>query len=193
MLSNLSKYKVLLASKSPRRHELLSELRVPFNVVTIGGIDESYPDSLKAEDIPEYLANKKADHYISQFTGNEMVITADTLVILEDRVLGKPRDSKEATEMLHSLSGKVHKVVTGVCISTHHKRVSFSSVTEVKFADLSADDIKYYVDNYQPFDKAGSYGIQEWIGCVSVEWIKGSYYNVMGLPVHRLYNELKKF
>ena len=193
MLENLKKFKVLLASKSPRRRELLSELRIPFGVVNIGGIDESYPSSLPAEEIPLFLANKKADVYMSNFNGNELVITADTLVIADGRVLGKPHTHEEAISMLASLSGKVHKVVTGVSISTHGRRTTFASETEVKFADISREDIAYYVENYLPLDKAGAYGIQEWIGCVAVEWIKGSFYNVMGLPVHQLYKELKNF
>lgn len=193
MLENLKKFKVLLASKSPRRRELLSELRIPFGVVNIGGIDESYPSSLPGEEIPLFLANKKADVYMSNFNGNELVITADTLVIADGRVLGKPHTHEEAISMLASLSGKVHKVVTGVSISTHGKRTTFASETEVKFADISREDIAYYVENYLPLDKAGAYGIQEWIGCVAVEWIKGSFYNVMGLPVHQLYKELKNF
>ena len=193
MLDNLKKYKILLASKSPRRRELLAELRIPFNVVSIGGIDETYPDTLPCDEIPQYLANKKADVYISTLKGEELVITADTLVILDGEVLGKPHGHEEAEAMLARLSGKVHKVVTGVCVSTRMKRITFSTVTEVKFADLSAEDITYYVENFLPFDKAGAYGIQEWIGCVAVEWIKGSFYNVMGLPVHQLCTVLKTF
>lgn len=193
MLDNLRKYKVLLASKSPRRRELLAELRIPFHVVSIGGTDESYPDTIPAEEIPQYLANKKADAYMANFKGDELVITADTLVILDGDVLGKPHGHKEAEEMLARLSGKVHKVVTGVCVSTRMKRITFSTVTEVKFAELEPEDITYYVENFLPFDKAGAYGIQEWIGCVAVEWIRGSFYNVMGLPVHQLFTELKSF
>lgn len=193
MLDNIRKYKVLLASKSPRRRELLSQLRVPFSVISIGGIDESYPDSMPAEEIPPYLANIKADAYMKTMSEQELVITADTLVILGDKVLGKPKNHDEAVEMLTTLSGKTHKVVTGVCISTHRRRTTFSTVTEVTFAELSAEDIEYYVENFLPYDKAGAYGIQEWIGCVAVESIHGSYYNVMGLPVHQLYKELRNF
>lgn len=192
MLENLSKYKILLASKSPRRQELLKSLRIKYNCISLSGLDESYPQSLEAEEVPEFLANKKADGYSSVIQGNELLITADTLVILEDRILGKPKNHSEAVAMLKSLSGKIHKVVTGVCISTKSHRKSFSVVTEVKFAEISESDINYYVNTFTPFDKAGAYGIQEWIGCVAVEWIRGSYYNVMGLPVHRLYEELKK-
>ena len=193
MFENLRKYKILLASKSPRRRELLSQLRIPFNVISIGGIDETYPSSIATEDIPQYLANMKANAYMKTFCDNELIITADTLVILGDKVLGKPKDHDEAVRMLKDLSGKTHNVITGVCLSTHGRRISFSATTEVRFADLSDESIDYYVENFLPYDKAGAYGIQEWIGCVAVESISGSYYNVMGLPVHQLYNELKNF
>lgn len=193
MFENLRKYKILLASKSPRRRELLSQLRIPFNVISIGGIDETYPSSIATEDIPQYLANMKANAYMKTFCDNELIITADTLIILGDKVLGKPKDHDEAVRMLKDLSGKTHKVITGVCLSTHGRRISFSATTEVRFADLSDESIEYYVENFLPYDKAGAYGIQEWIGCVAVESISGSYYNVMGLPVHQLYNELKNF
>lgn len=193
MLNNLKKYRILLASKSPRRRELLSQLRIPFNVVTIGGIDESYPEDLAADEIPQYIANKKADAYASCIKDNELIITADTLVILDGKVLGKPKDHDEAEKMLSELSGKTHKVITGVSISTASKRTTFSTTTEVSFATLSPSDITYYVENFLPFDKAGAYGIQEWIGCVAVEGITGSFYNVMGLPVHQLYKELSIF
>lgn len=193
MLDNLRDYKVLLASKSPRRRELMSQLRVPFSVINLGGIDESYPDNLPADQIPQYLSNIKADAYINNMKGRELIITADTLVIVDDKVLGKPANHDEAVKMLTELSGKTHKVVTGVCISTHDKRTSFSTTTEVKFSNISQQDIEYYVENFLPFDKAGAYGIQEWIGCVAVESINGSFYNVMGLPVHQLYKELKNF
>lgn len=193
MLENLSKYKILLASKSPRRRELFSDLRIPFNIINIRGIDESFPMEMSPDLIPEFLANKKADEYISTFNDNELIITADTLVILNDKVLGKPKDRGEAIKMLKELSGKKHKVITGVCITSKTKRKSFSVMTEVKFATIEEKDIIYYVNTFKPFDKAGAYGIQEWIGCISVEWIKGSYYNVMGLPVQKLYEELRQF
>lgn len=193
MLENLRKYKILLASKSPRRRELLSQLRVPFKVINQGGIDESYPADMDPEEIPIYLADKKADAYIKNLKTDELVITSDTLVILDGKVLGKPKTPEEAKEMLKSLSGVVHKVVSGVCVATPGRRITFSNTTKVKFATLSEDDIDYYVENFMPLDKAGAYGIQEWIGCVAVEWIEGSYYNVMGLPVNQLYRELKQF
>ena len=144
-------------------------------------------------EIPLFLANRKADAYLERISDNDMIITADTLVICEDRVCGKPKDIESAVDMLMSLSGKVHKVVTGVCILTNTRRTSFTSQTEVKFATLDESEVRFYVENYMPLDKAGSYGIQEWIGCAAVEKIDGSFYNVMGLPVHRLYQELKLF
>lgn len=193
MLENLNKYHILLASKSPRRRELLSNLRVPFNCISLGGIDETYPKDMPANEVPQFLANKKADAYISNINTNEMVITADTLVIKGDKIYGKPKNQEEALSMLGELSGEIHKVISGVCILTKDRRTSFTSETEVKFANLNDEDIRYYIENYLPLDKAGAYGIQEWIGCVAVEWIKGSFYNVMGLPVHRLYQELKLF
>ena len=193
MLANLDKYKILLASKSPRRRELLQQLRLPFNVVTLGGIDESFPDSVPRIDVPQFVSEKKADAFQKIITDNELVITADTMVICDNHILGKPKNGKEAREMLRLLSGKTHKVATGVTITTKNRRTSFTTVTDVTFCELSDEEIDYYVDNFQPFDKAGAYGIQEWIGSVAVTEIKGSYHNVMGLPVHRLYQELKLF
>lgn len=193
MFENLKKYDILLASKSPRRRELLTQLRLPFKVVTIGGIDESYPESLPAEEVPLYLANLKADAYLKMLRDNELIITADTLVILGNRIMGKPADSLEAIGMLTALSGKTHHVVSGVSLTTRDRRTSFTVKTDVTFAPLTPEEIEYYVDNFLPFDKAGAYGIQEWIGCVAVEKIDGSFYNVMGLPVHQLYKELERF
>ncbi|MDE6443821.1 MAG: Maf family nucleotide pyrophosphatase [Muribaculaceae bacterium] len=192
MLENLKDYKIFLASKSPRRRELLQLLRVPFTVLTIGGIDESFPAALPLREVPEYISSKKADVYRERLNDKEIVITADTMVICGDKILGKPADGKEAVEMLKELSGKTHQVVTGVTLATRHSKKSFSTVTDVTFSDISADDIIYYVNNFQPFDKAGAYGIQEWIGAVAVSGIRGSFYNVMGLPVHQLYKELSK-
>lgn len=193
MLENLNKYHILLASKSPRRRELLSDLRIPFSSINLGGIDESYPEEMPKTEVPQHIANKKADAYLENIHDNEMIITADTLVIKGDKIYGKPKSREDAEQMLRELSGKVHTVITGVCILTVDRRTSFTSTTEVKFAELSEEDINYYVENYLPLDKAGAYGIQEWIGCIAVEWINGSFYNVMGLPVHRLYQELKLF
>lgn len=193
MLINLQKYRIVLGSASPRRKELLSGLDIDFDVEVIPGIDESYPEELTAHEIPLYIARKKADAYVAKMTDNELLITADTIVATEGHILGKPADRVEAIGMLRRLSGRVHEVATGVCISTKEKNVSFSVVSKVSFAKIDDEDILYYVDKYRPYDKAGSYGIQEWIGYVGVEAIDGSFYNVMGLPVQRLYQELKKF
>jgi len=193
MLENLNGYKIFLASKSPRRRELLQMLRIPFKVVTINGIDESFPDDISPLQVPEFISRKKAKVYLERMQPKELVITADTMVICGDRIMGKPKNPEDAVEMLLCLSGKTHQVATGVTISTADRTISFSSVTDVTFAPLSEEEIRFYVDNYQPFDKAGAYGIQEWIGAVAVSGINGSYYNVMGLPVHRLFQELKQF
>lgn len=183
----------MLASKSPRRRDLLKQLRIPFNVVSLGGLTEEYPESLPKADVAQYLSNRKADAYMSMLKSDDLLITADTVVVLEDKIYGKPKDNADAERMLTELSGKEHKVITGVTIATLDKRTTFSVSTAVKFAELDPDDIKYYVENFLPLDKAGAYGIQEWIGCVGVESICGSYYNVMGLPVHRLFKELSLF
>ena len=187
------KYKIILASKSPRRREILALLHKPFTVVTIDGIDESYPDNLEPEKVSEYISKKKAEAFLQKIGNDEMIITADTVVICDGQILGKPTDEKEAMEMLRLLSGKTHKVTTGVTVATKEKRISFTSETLVSFAKITDDEIRYYVDTFHPFDKAGAYGIQEWIGAIAVAKIDGSFYNVMGLPVHRLYQELKKF
>lgn len=193
MLANLQKYRIVLGSNSPRRKELLTGLDIEFEVEVIPGIDESYPDALISEDIPLYIARKKAEAYLKKMSDDELLITADTIVATYDRILGKPDTREEAIEMLGYLSGHVHEVVTGVCLTTKEKTASFSVASAVCFAKLEEEDIIYYVDKYRPFDKAGSYGIQEWIGYIGVEAINGSFYNVMGLPVQRLYQELKKF
>lgn len=192
MLENLEKYNILLASKSPRRRELLSELRIPFTVISIG-INESYPADMPPEDVPVYLSRKKADAYRRLLQDDELVITSDTVVVLEGRILEKPKSIEEAGRMLKDLSGRTHKVVTGVTIMTSARTSTFDCVTAVTFSELSSDEIEYYVRNFRPLDKAGAYGIQEWIGCVAVSKIEGSFYNVMGLPVHRLYRELQTF
>lgn len=193
MLKNLKNYRILLGSKSPRRRELLQMMRIPFNVVNINGVEEKYPEEMPAVEVPIYLSGIKSDAYLPHLKEDELVITADTLVINDDKILGKPHNAEEACFMLRSLSGKTHLVVTGVTITGLKERTSFSVSTEVTFGELSDEDIKYYVDNFLPIDKAGAYGIQEWIGGVAVEKINGSYYNVMGLPIHRLYKELKLF
>lgn len=193
MLDNLNNYKILLASKSPRRKEILSMLSLPFRIIAIDGVDESYPDSLPEMEVSEFISRKKAAAYSKDLNDDELVITADTIVICNHEILGKPKDEEDAKKMLRKLSGKTHYVTSGVTILTTKKQVSFTAVSEVSFAELTDEEISYYVDNYHPLDKAGAYGIQEWIGAVAVKSINGSFYNVMGLPVHRLYQELKKF
>lgn len=193
MLSNIKKYKVLLASNSPRRRELLSQLRIPFKNINLGGIDETYPEDTPPMEVAAYIANKKADAYLDLVRDNEMIITADTVVVLGDKVIGKPKDTEDAVHQLIELSNNTHKVVSAVCILTKDKRTIFTNVTDVTFGEITKEEAVYYVENYMPLDKAGSYGIQEWIGCVAVVKINGSFYNVMGLPVHQLYHELKNF
>lgn len=191
MLENLKKYKVILASNSPRRKELLSGLGIDYEVRTLPDVDESYPESLQGADIPLYISKEKADAYRALLQPGELMITADTIVWLDGRVLGKPKDREDALQMLRDMSGRTHEVFTGVCITTTDWQRSFAAQTEVRFAQLTEEEITYYVDCYQPMDKAGSYGVQEWIGFIGVENISGSYFNIMGLPVQRLYRELK--
>ncbi len=193
MLDNLKKYNIVLASNSPRRKELLQRMGVNFKVRTLFGIDESYPDSLRGEDIVRYISRNKAQAYRSSMAPNELLITADTIVYVEGEVMGKPKTAEQAKEMLHKLSGKSHQVITGVTIVTADRTEDFGVTSQVKFAEITDEEISFYVDNYLPFDKAGAYGIQEWIGIVAVEEIKGSYFNVVGLPVQRLYQKLKTF
>ena len=192
LLDKLKQYNVVLASNSPRRRELLADLGIDFKVRTIKGIDESYPHDMPVLEIAEFISQKKAQAYQRQMGENEIIITADTVVILGNEVLGKPANTADACRMLRELSGNTHKVVTGVTIVMPGRMSSFSAVTDVEFAQLSDEDIDFYVDNYRPLDKAGAYGIQEWIGCMGVRHINGSFYNVMGLPLHRLYSELDR-
>ena len=192
MLENLNKYKIILASNSPRRKELLSGLGVAYEVKTLPDVDESYPDGLSGEEIAKHIARGKAEAYRSLIQADELVITADTIVWLDGTVMGKPKDEEEAKDMLMCLSGKTHQVITGVCLTTASMQKTFATVTDVTFATLTDEEVDYYVTRYQPMDKAGSYGVQEWIGFVVVENLSGSYFNVMGLPIQRLYTELKK-
>lgn len=192
MLDNLEKYKVILASGSPRRRELMAGLGVNYEVRILPDVDESYPNTLQGEEIPLYIAKEKADAYIPMMQPDELIITADTIVWLDGKVLGKPRDREDALQMLRTMSGRTHEVFTGVCITTTDWQRSFTAQTEVRFATLSEDEIIYYVDNFKPMDKAGAYGVQEWSGFIGVENISGSYYNIMGLPVQKLYRELLK-
>lgn len=180
--------KIILASNSPRRKELLSGLGFDFEVKVLKGVDESYPEDLDACKVPEYIAREKASAY--SIGDDELVITADTVVIVDDVILGKPHSRNDAYCMLRMLSGRKHSVVTGVCLSTNAQQRCLSVKTEVEFKQLSDDEIYYYIDNYRPYDKAGAYGIQEWIGYVGVVSIMGSYFNVMGFPVQRVYEEL---
>lgn len=192
-LDNLYKYEVLLASASPRRRELLAQLNIDFEIAPYIDIDESYPSSMVATEVAPHLSLLKANAYKDLITNNQLIITADTVVINDGKVLGKPASKQEAFDMLKSLSGHIHSVVTGVSITTAYQQITFSADTQVEFAPLEDDEIKWYVDHFSPLDKAGAYGIQEWIGCIGIRNINGSYYNVMGLPLHRLYCELKKF
>lgn len=190
MLDNLKQYHIVLASNSPRRRELLTGLGVDFEVRVLPGIDESYPATLSADQVAQFIATKKAGAYT--VADNELLITADTVVIVGDTVLGKPHDADDARRMLHAISGQTHQVVTGVCLKTASREHSFSVTTDVTFKVLTDDEIDYYITHYKPFDKAGAYGIQEWIGYIGVTGICGSYFNVMGLPVQRIYIELEQ-
>ncbi|MDY5078064.1 MAG: Maf-like protein [Bacteroidaceae bacterium] len=181
--------RIILASNSPRRRELLAGLDIDFEVRVKEDIGEDYPPHLSMEEIPQYISRVKSEAY--SLEPDELIITADTIVWTDNRVLGKPTSAIEAQKMLQRLSGKTHQVVTGVTLATTEWSTSFASVTDVTFASLSDEEIRYYVDRYAPMDKAGAYGVQEWIGYVGVTRLAGSYFNVMGLPVQRLYSELK--
>ena len=188
----LENYKIILGSKSPRRQELLKGLDIDFEIKNID-VEENYPADLQIDKVPEYIALKKADAYKEFLQNNTLLITADTIVAHNGKVFGKPKDENDAKNMLKTLSNSTHEVITGVCITTKTQQKIFSVVTKVTFAPLTDSEIDYYIEKYKPFDKAGSYGIQEWIGFVCVEKIEGSYYNVMGLPIQRIYQVLKKF
>lgn len=183
---------IILASNSPRRRELLSGLGLDFEVRVLPGIDESHPAELQGGDIPLYISKKKADAYVASLQPDQLLITADTIVWLDGEVLEKPKDEADACRMLHELSGKTHQVFTGVCVTTTEKQVSFSCRSDVTFCQLTDEEINHYVQCYRPLDKAGAYGVQEWIGYVGVERIEGSFFNVVGLPVQRLYQALKQ-
>ena len=187
------KWKIILASNSPRRKQLLAGLDIPFEVRVLQDIDESYPHDLPVSEIAEFISRKKASAYLHTMSSDELVITADTVVILGQQVMGKPHDETEAKHMLSALSGHTHQVTTGVTLSTHNRQLSFSVTTDVTFKKLSSDEIDYYVSTYRPTDKAGAYGIQEWIGYIGVTALEGSYFNVMGLPVQRIYEALRTF
>lgn len=190
---DMNNHVILLASKSPRRQELMQLLDLKFEIPASIEVEETYPSSLPAEKVPEYLSQKKASAYLNILKENEILVTADTVVILGSEILGKPHSEDDAIDMLKKLSGNTHKVVTGVTITSYTMQKTFSAITEVDFDILSDEDIRHYVSHYRPLDKAGAYGIQEWIGAVGIKAIRGSFYNVMGLPVHRLYKELRAF
>jgi septum formation protein len=191
-MEKLNKFKLLLASKSPRRQYLLTELGLTFEVKT-KEVDESFPEDLKAQEIPLYLCKKKADAFDEELSENTVVITADTIVWVDNQVLNKPENFEDAVRMLKILSGKKHEVYTGVCLKSASKIKTFYAKTDVFFKELSDEEINYYITNYNPYDKAGAYGAQEWIGYIAVEKIVGSYFNVMGLPVKEVYEELMDF
>ena len=193
MLDNLQKYHIILASNSPRRRELLAGLGILFTVKVLPDIDESYPDTLPVEQIAQFIAQTKAEAYRQTMTADELIITADTVVIVDNKVLGKPHDADDAHRMLRAISGCTHQVITGVCLTTSDRQRCFSVSTDVTFKKLSEEEISYYINTYRPFDKAGAYGIQEWIGYIGVTGLQGSYFNVMGLPVQRIYEELTAF
>ncbi len=189
----LEEYKIILGSNSPRRRELLSGLDIPFEVRTISDVEEIYPPDLRREEIPVYLSKLKAAAYAREIDNNTLLITADTIVWLNGKVYGKPADEEQARQMLRDLSGKTHEVITGVCLTSNEKQKVFFAVSKVKFGVLEENEILYYVSKYKPYDKAGSYGVQEWIGYIGVEQLEGSFYNVMGLPVRMLYTYLKEW
>ena len=191
-LVDLGKYKVVLASKSPRRHELLRGLEIPFTART-KEVDESFSEYLKGAEIPVYLSEKKAAAFLEELAEDELLITSDTIVWLGDHVFNKPGSEEEAVEMIATLSGCQHEVITAVCITTRQKQRTFYDLTKVYFAALEREDIRHYVKKYKPMDKAGAYGIQEWIGYAGIDRIEGSFYNVMGFPTQKFYKELKAF
>ncbi len=191
ILENLKDKKILLASKSPRRQELLKALGISFEIVVVN-CDETYPNHLKNEKITDFISETKAKAY-SELKKNEILITADTLVVLDDQILGKPKNEAHAFEMIKSLSQNTHQVYTSVSIKSIDQLITISDKTEVSFDFISDDEINYYIENYKPMDKAGAYGIQEWLGFAKVSKIVGCYYNVMGLPLNKLYHTLKKF
>jgi septum formation protein len=189
----LKDYKVILASQSPRRQYLLKELGIDFEIISNSEIDEVFPPELTKEEIPVYLAEMKAGSVMPSVPDKTLLITADTIVWLNNKVINKPSGFDDALKMLEELSGEVHEVITGVCLRTQKKKYSFYTSTLVYFAALSKEEIRFYVEQYRPYDKAGAYGIQEWIGYIGIERIEGSYFNVMGLPVQELYREIIKF
>ena len=182
---------IILASGSPRRKAILQELDIEFEIC-LKEVEESYPKELKGKDISEYLANLKASPFLDELKENEILITADTIVWLEGQALGKPANKHEANKMLKSLSNKTHEVISSVALTTREKQIMISDITKVSFKELTDDEINYYIENYKPFDKAGAYGIQEWLGFIGIKKIEGSYLNVVGFPVQKFYEALHK-
>lgn len=191
-LDNIDHYNIILASKSPRRQHMLKDLGLNFEIQT-KETEETYPSDMEVEQIPIYLAEQKALAFKNEIKDNELIITADTIVAKDEEVLGKPSDRQHAEEMLYKLSGRSHRVISGVSLYTKEKMVSFNCITNVFFKSLTEEEINYYLDTYKPFDKAGAYGIQEWIGYIGVERVEGSFYNVVGLPIQQLYKHLTEF
>ena len=191
-LPNLQPYEIILASQSPRRQQLLSDLGLQFTVQLMN-VDEEFPPELGMNEVPVYLAELKATAFLPQLKSNQLVITADTIVWLDGQVLNKPTDYEDGFRMLRNLSGKKHQVITGVCLLSTQKKISFYASTDVWFTQLSDEEIHYYLETFRPYDKAGAYGIQEWIGYIGIHRIDGSFYNVMGLPIQSLYEHLKTF
>ncbi len=193
MLENLRNRHIILASQSPRRRHLLKQLGIEFTEIH-AEVDESFPAGMEPDEIAIHIAEKKADHFHELLENPaNIVITADTLVLVNGQILGKPGGKEEARQMLGTLSGNMHQVVTGICIRSRDKSRTFTSWTDVYFKELTAEEIEHYLSEYEPYDKAGAYGIQEWIGYIGITRIEGSYFNVMGLPVQRLYEELTQF
>ena len=186
------KYNYILASKSPRRNQLLKSLGIDFSI-KIKEVEENYSDNLTKEEIPVFLAELKAKPFLADLKANDLLITADTIVWFKGKVFGKPNNKMEAIQMLQQLSGNEHQVISGVCLTSQNKIKSFYSISSVQFKTLSNSEIEYYVSQYKPFDKAGAYGIQEWIGSIGITHIEGSFYNIMGLPIQKLYEEVQKF
>ncbi len=189
----LKSWHLVLASQSPRRRQLLQDAGLDFDLAPRFECEESFPDTMPAEEVAEYLSRLKSEAYPHELQERDILLTADTVVVAEGEVLGKPKDRAEAIAMIEMLSGREHKVITGVTLRTKQKMESFSALSKVRFRALRREEIEYYVDSYSPMDKAGAYGIQEWIGYVGIESIEGSFYNVMGLPIQKLYCELEKF
>ena len=182
---------IILASNSPRRRQLLAGLDIDFEVKVLPDIKETYPDGLPTDKTAEHIAAEKAEAYRNMMDSDDLLITADTIVVCDGEIMGKPHDADDARRMLRKLSGKTHQVITGVCLTTLAQQRRFSVSTDVTFKQLTDEEISYYIDNYRPYDKAGAYGIQEWIGYIGVTALQGSYFNVMGLPVQRIYTEMK--